>query len=404
MAALASFLGDTLVSKDGTTSTTEAIGDAEYIGIYFSAHWCGPCRRFTPQLASAYKQLRDSGKKFEVVFVSADRDEASWRSYFDEMPWLAVPYEDRGKLQTLSRKYSIQGYPSLIVVDANGNTVNGDAVGDVARGGVKKFPWVPPTIWELIGDSVEGKGGAEVAVSSLRDKPFAIYFSAHWCPPCRNFTPVLVSCYKKLQADGKPFEVIFASNDQDEEQYEEYYGEMPWLTFGFEDDRTQELMGHFGLRGIPALLIFDGENDGQLITAQGVGSVASDADGSEFPWRPKPVNSLSQATNEDLNRKVCLVAMLAGADSPDEKIASMTEVAEARKAAGKDEVLFFYDKEGGELAMKLRTMFSVTETPGLVLLELPSYYNFPGNEVTADTISAFLEAYDAKALDASALG
>jgi hypothetical protein len=54
--------------------------------------------------------------------------------------------------------------------------------------------------------------------------------------------------------------------------------------------------------------------------------------------------------------------------------------------------------------MKLRTMFSVTETPGLVLLELPSYYNFPGNEVTADTISAFLEAYDAKALDASALG
>lgn len=21
------------------------------------------------------------------------------------------------------------------------------------------------------------------------------YFSAHWCPPCRNFTPVLADCY-----------------------------------------------------------------------------------------------------------------------------------------------------------------------------------------------------------------
>ncbi|XP_042035551.1 probable nucleoredoxin 2 [Salvia splendens] len=39
--------------------------------IYFSANWC--CN-FTPLLANAYKQLKDRGPGFEVVFVSCDED------------------------------------------------------------------------------------------------------------------------------------------------------------------------------------------------------------------------------------------------------------------------------------------------------------------------------------------
>ena len=28
--------------------------DADVIGVYYSAHWCPPCRQFTPQLAEIY--------------------------------------------------------------------------------------------------------------------------------------------------------------------------------------------------------------------------------------------------------------------------------------------------------------------------------------------------------------
>jgi hypothetical protein len=32
---------------------------------------------------------------FQVVFVSADKKEAAFNEYLTEMPWLALPYEDR---------------------------------------------------------------------------------------------------------------------------------------------------------------------------------------------------------------------------------------------------------------------------------------------------------------------
>jgi thiol-disulfide isomerase/thioredoxin len=35
----------------------------------------------------------------------------------------------------------------------------------------------------------------------------ALYFSASWCKPCREFTPKLVELYNKKKAEGEDFEV-----------------------------------------------------------------------------------------------------------------------------------------------------------------------------------------------------
>ena len=37
------------LSKNGKIKKEEALNN-DIVGIYFSAHWCGPCRSFTPNL------------------------------------------------------------------------------------------------------------------------------------------------------------------------------------------------------------------------------------------------------------------------------------------------------------------------------------------------------------------
>ena len=72
-------------------------GEGKVLGLYFSAHWCPPCRAFTPKLAEWYTRLTTGPlkEKLEIVFLSSDRNEDSFDSYFDEMPWLAMPFHER---------------------------------------------------------------------------------------------------------------------------------------------------------------------------------------------------------------------------------------------------------------------------------------------------------------------
>lgn len=41
------------------------------------------------------------------LLLAADRDEAAFQSYFDEMPWLALPFSQREAKQKLGQKYKV---------------------------------------------------------------------------------------------------------------------------------------------------------------------------------------------------------------------------------------------------------------------------------------------------------
>ena len=80
--------------------------------------------------------------------------------------------------------------------------------------------------------------GADVPVSSLAGKVVAVYFSAHWCPPCRAFTPTLIAAYNAAQKAGYPFELVFVSSDEDQEGFDDYTKDMPWPSVKFEVSTT----------------------------------------------------------------------------------------------------------------------------------------------------------------------
>ena len=82
-----------------------------------------------------------------------------------------------------------------------------------------------------------------------------VYYSAHWCPPCRGFTPMLADFYNKAKAANKDFEIIFVSSDGEKSDFEEYYASMPWLALKFDErEMKQQLADKHGVRGIPALI------------------------------------------------------------------------------------------------------------------------------------------------------
>ncbi len=75
-AAISEFLkGDLVQVRNGAAAHADetALANKKLIAFYFSAEWCGPCRKFTPQLVDYYKRVAAEHPEFEIVFYSMDR-------------------------------------------------------------------------------------------------------------------------------------------------------------------------------------------------------------------------------------------------------------------------------------------------------------------------------------------
>jgi len=408
-APLLDLIGTTLTGPEGDVKACEALKDKKAVALYFSAHWCPPCRGFTPKLAEAYKEMVALGKAFEIIFVSSDREEPAFKEYFAEQPWLALPYADRDLKNKLSAKFKVSGIPSLVILDGEtGKIITMDgrsAITDDPKG--ENFPWYPPTIWEALGTEFIKSDGESVEIDMLKGegKVIGIYFSAHWCPPCKSFTPMLAKTYKKLKDAGKQFEIIFASSDKSMSEFQAYLGEMPWVAIPQGDQRKEMLSKLFSVEGIPTFVLIDGST-GELINANGRGAVGSDPEGAEFPWYPKPVNDLSSP--EGVNETVSLCLMMEGCTVEERKSAEavLTELAEARKAAKKEDMLFFIASSGEGPVGQIRKMTGLgNEAPSaaqLLLLDIPDqggFYTGEINGVNAESIGTFIDSYKTKKLE-----
>ncbi|CAG9332173.1 unnamed protein product [Blepharisma stoltei] len=132
--ALANVLGSTLKTKRGNIQTS-SLKDVKFVLLYFSAHWCGPCRAFTPQLTMFYETVNANGKQLEIVFVSSDRSQEQFDEYYSTMPWAAVPYSDSAARGRAGQIYRIHGIPALILIDKSGVAKSDTCRDDVSRKG-----------------------------------------------------------------------------------------------------------------------------------------------------------------------------------------------------------------------------------------------------------------------------
>lgn len=344
---LIELLGETLMEHDQQDKTqlksieTRSI-EKKTVAIYFSAHWCGPCRSFTPELSKFYTENLTTNKdQFEVVFVSLDEDESSFNQYFNEMPWKCLPFSDRERSEKLQELLKVEGIPTLSIYSPSGEEITLEGVEEFEKNREKSFDcwmkskslfwskennsnefswkeiccdqcYVKPiigqrylhieenssikknlcqecsSIYENLPEFLIPKSGYSIekifsSVPHLVDptnhqniereilwknnpKSIGLYFSAHWCPPCRNFTPILADIYKQSSIDlTTDFRLVFLSSDENEESFREYHSTMPWLAvpFGY----SSIIKAYFQVSGIPALIIVTA--DGQILSRHG---------------------------------------------------------------------------------------------------------------------------------------
>jgi thiol-disulfide isomerase/thioredoxin len=105
------------------------------IALYMSAHWCAPCRQFTPKLVAYYNKVAAAHPEFEVLFVSNDKTAGAMESYMrdDQMPWPALSYDKVASNGALL-KYFGGAIPCLVVVDENGKVIFDSYAGKDFRG------------------------------------------------------------------------------------------------------------------------------------------------------------------------------------------------------------------------------------------------------------------------------
>jgi nucleoredoxin len=126
--AILQFLkGDLIQLHNGALGRADetALANKKLIAFYFSAEWCVPCRKFTPQLVDYYKRVAPEHPEFEVVFYSSDRSLFAMEKYMRDqnMPWPAIDFSKLKEKEVL-RKNAGDGIPSLVLVDASGNVIS----------------------------------------------------------------------------------------------------------------------------------------------------------------------------------------------------------------------------------------------------------------------------------------
>lgn len=101
-------------SEDTLTKLSEI--DSPYTVVVFGASWCPRCREEIPEIAEKYPKWREHG--IEVIFVSLDDDEESFRSFAVNFPFVSITDFKRWDSQIV-KDYHVFATPSMYLLGSN---------------------------------------------------------------------------------------------------------------------------------------------------------------------------------------------------------------------------------------------------------------------------------------------
>jgi nucleoredoxin len=128
----------------------------------------GPVEEFTTVLAKIYGKLKEVGEKFEVIAVSLDSDEASFKESFSSMPWLAIPQGDK-KCQKLVSYFELSDLPTVVLIGPDGKTLNNNIADIIDEHGMDAWEGFPFNAEKLaiLAEKAKAKAASQTLESLL---------------------------------------------------------------------------------------------------------------------------------------------------------------------------------------------------------------------------------------------
>ena len=69
------------------------------------------------------------------------------------------------------------------------------------------------------------------------------------------FTPILIDFYQQVNSLGKQFEIVFASFDNSESDFESFRKKMPWGALPYNDPRIEKITTKIKIDELPQLSV-----------------------------------------------------------------------------------------------------------------------------------------------------
>ena len=103
--SIETIIGNQFVQKCGQTerereetslteaATMENLAGLKYVGLFFSAEWCPPCKHMLQPLKNFYTDVNMEERTMEILLVSSDRSQQEWQRHYSTMPWMALTFD-----------------------------------------------------------------------------------------------------------------------------------------------------------------------------------------------------------------------------------------------------------------------------------------------------------------------
>ena len=129
---------ETLLNIDGENVSSDLL-KKKYIGLYFSASWCGSCRKFTPRLIEFRNKFVDD---FEVILIGADGSAKAQANYMKKysMPWLAMKNQSPEAKQA-SKLSGVEFIPYLVVINSSGKIISKNGKAEISTKGFEAMEY-----------------------------------------------------------------------------------------------------------------------------------------------------------------------------------------------------------------------------------------------------------------------